>query len=88
MPAPHEQYRSDTSESDEGFDISFGDSKLHSEKPKIFNDMVHPHLELPGICVKIMNTPQFLRLRNLKQLGLCYFVYPSAAHNRFEHCVG
>ena len=25
---------------------------------------------------------------NLKQLGLCYQVFPSATHRRFEHCIG
>ena len=52
------------------------------------NDMVHRHVELPLLCSKIINTPQFDRLRHLKQLGLCYQVYPSASHNRFEHCIG
>ncbi|XP_070190105.1 deoxynucleoside triphosphate triphosphohydrolase SAMHD1-like [Littorina saxatilis] len=55
---------------------------------KVFNDPVHGHLELPPLCVAIIDTPQFQRLRFLKQLGGVYFVYPGAAHNRFEHCLG
>ncbi|CAI9729849.1 Hypothetical predicted protein [Octopus vulgaris] len=45
-------------------------------------------MTLPSLCVDIMNTTQFQRLRNIKQLGLVYYVYPSASHNRFEHCLG
>ncbi|XP_031561996.1 deoxynucleoside triphosphate triphosphohydrolase SAMHD1-like isoform X2 [Actinia tenebrosa] len=57
-------------------------------KAKIFNDPVHGHIEMPELCVKIIDTPQFQRLRYIKQLGGCYFVYPGAAHNRFEHSIG
>eukprot|EP00105_Crassostrea_gigas_P027838 XP_011449309.1 PREDICTED: deoxynucleoside triphosphate triphosphohydrolase SAMHD1 [Crassostrea gigas] len=55
---------------------------------KIFNDPVHGHIKIPPLCVKIIDTPQFQRLRSIKQLGGTYFVYPGAAHNRFEHSLG
>jgi HD superfamily phosphohydrolase len=38
--------------------------------------------------VKIMDTRQFQRLRGLKQLGACSFVFSGAVHSRFEHSVG
>lgn len=55
---------------------------------KIIKDAVHGHIEIPALCVRIIDTPQFQRLRFLKQLGTAFFVYPAASHSRFEHCVG
>lgn len=55
---------------------------------KKFNDPIHEYIRIPPLCVKIIDTPQFQRLRSIKQLGGTYFVYPGAAHNRFEHSLG
>ncbi|CAG2234897.1 SAMHD1 [Mytilus edulis] len=55
---------------------------------KIFSDPIHGHIEVHPLCIKIIDTPQFQRLRDLKQIGGCYFVYPGASNNRFEHCIG
>ena len=31
---------------------------------------------------------QYQRLREIKQLGVSYYVWPGASHNRFEHGIG
>uniref|UniRef100_A0A673KTD8 HD/PDEase domain-containing protein n=1 Tax=Sinocyclocheilus rhinocerous TaxID=307959 RepID=A0A673KTD8_9TELE len=55
---------------------------------QIFNDPIHGHMELHPLLVKIIDTPQFQRLRHIKQLGTKYLVYPGATHTRFEHSLG
>ncbi|XP_056405330.1 deoxynucleoside triphosphate triphosphohydrolase SAMHD1-like isoform X2 [Hyla sarda] len=59
-----------------------------STPTKVFNDPVHGHIELHPLLVRIIDTPQFQRLRYIKQLGGTYYVYPGACHNRFEHSIG
>jgi HD superfamily phosphohydrolase len=36
---------------------------------QVFNDNVHGHIDLHPYIVKIIDTPQFQRLRYLRQLG-------------------
>ena len=55
---------------------------------KIIYDPIHKYMEFEDILLKIIDTPEFQRLRNIKQLGACYYVYPGAKHNRFEHSLG
>ncbi|XP_046843281.1 deoxynucleoside triphosphate triphosphohydrolase SAMHD1-like [Xenia sp. Carnegie-2017] len=55
---------------------------------KIFNDPIHGTIKLHPLLVDIINTPQFQRLKDIKQLGICDYVYPGATHTRFEHSLG
>ncbi|RHZ27084.1 hypothetical protein DYB37_008141, partial [Aphanomyces astaci] len=51
-------------------------------------DQVHGYISMSPLCVSIIDTPQFQRLRDLKQLGTLYYVFPGGSHNRFEHSLG
>ncbi|XP_042563449.1 deoxynucleoside triphosphate triphosphohydrolase SAMHD1-like [Clupea harengus] len=55
---------------------------------KVFNDPIHGHIEMHPLLVHIIDTPQFQRLRYIKQLGGAYLVFPGASHTRFEHSLG
>ncbi|GAB1287127.1 Deoxynucleoside triphosphate triphosphohydrolase SAMHD1 [Apodemus speciosus] len=55
---------------------------------KVFNDPIHGHVEFHPLLIRIIDTPQFQRLRYIKQLGGGYYVFPGASHNRFEHSLG
>ena len=51
-------------------------------------DPIHGFIDVTPLMRKIIDTPEFQRLRYLKQLGAVHFVYPSATHTRFEHSIG
>lgn len=55
---------------------------------KIFNDPIYGRIKIPDYCVKIIDTIEFQRLRNLKQLGFTNYVFYGATHTRFEHSIG
>ena len=55
---------------------------------KLIFDPIHGYIELSKLAISIIDTPEFQRLRNIKQLGCCYYVFPGASHNRFEHSIG
>jgi HD superfamily phosphohydrolase len=43
---------------------------------------------LDQLAWALINTPEFQRLRRIKQLGFTEFVFPGATHTRFAHCIG
>ncbi len=51
-------------------------------------DAVHKDIYLTDEEMAALDTPQMQRLRGIRQLGAAYYVYPSAQHTRFEHCLG
>lgn len=59
-----------------------------SEKKKFIRDSVYGDINLNKFEVRIMDMPQFQRLRRIKQLGLISLIYPGANHTRFEHSIG
>lgn len=51
-------------------------------------DPIHGFIDISPLMKQIIDTPEFQRLRYLKQLGAVQFVFPSATHTRFEHSIG
>ncbi len=43
---------------------------------------IHGNIRFPPLAVAVIDTPQFQRLRFLKQVGAAHFVYPTATHTR------
>ena len=51
-------------------------------------DIIHGNITIDPLAKRIIDTEEFQRLRNIKQLGCCNYVFPSASHTRFEHSIG
>jgi HD superfamily phosphohydrolase len=52
------------------------------------NDPVHGFIGINETEAKIIDSLPYQRLRRIKQLSGGHFVYPTAEHTRFSHCIG
>lgn len=60
-----------------------------STQYKIFNDPIHGFITVPkGVVLRLIDHPYVQRLRQIKQMGLGYLVFPAAEHSRFTHALG
>lgn len=57
-------------------------------KGKIIRDAVHGDIFVEDKFLKIIDTPEFQRLRRIKQLSVANIIFPSAEHTRFSHSIG
>lgn len=51
-------------------------------------DSIHGYIGVSNIAIMIIDTIEFQRLRKLKQLGSCCYVFQNAIHTRYEHSIG
>mgnify|MGYP001220281094 CR=1 FL=1 len=59
------------------------------EEEKVFKDPVHRSIYVQDEVVwKLINTPEFQRLRRIRQLGTSYLTFHGAEHSRFSHSLG
>lgn len=57
-------------------------------EPRIIKDCLYRFIQLCTICNAFVDTPEFQRLRRIKQTGLAPYVFPASVHTRFEHSLG
>ncbi|MEW6277913.1 MAG: HD domain-containing protein [Candidatus Eremiobacterota bacterium] len=58
-------------------------------REKILRDPVHGSLPIPfPVLLDLIDTPEFQRLRNIRQLGMCSTTFHGAEHSRFQHVLG
>src|ERR1700692_1920283 len=68
---------------------AYGAPLLPDEQPvNTVRDSLYDLIPLGERELKLINTPEFLRLQQVKQLGFVYRTWPGATHSRYEHSLG
>ena len=55
---------------------------------KRINDSIYGNINVSEQELRLIDTPTFQRLHQIRQLGAANLVYPGATHTRFAHCIG
>lgn len=58
---------------------------------KVFRDPIHQLIRIDRddeFILDLIDTPEFQRLRRIRQLGVSWLTYPGAEHSRFAHSLG
>lgn len=59
------------------------------KEEKVFKDPVHRYIYVQDeIIWNLINSPEFQRLRRIRQLGTSYLTFHGAEHSRFSHSLG
>ncbi|MFC0525188.1 HD domain-containing protein [Pontibacillus salicampi] len=67
--------------------MAYKDEKLNEEK--VFKDPVHRYVHVRDRVIwDLVGTPEFQRLRRVRQLGTSYLTFHGAEHSRFNHSLG
>lgn len=62
---------------------------LRLPREKVFRDPVHNYIHIQHqMILDLIDTPEFQRLRRIKQLGVANYVFQGAEHTRFTHSLG
>lgn len=62
---------------------------MRLDEEKVFKDPVHRSIYVQDAVIwKLINTPEFQRLRRIRQLGTSYLTFHGAEHSRFSHSLG
>jgi HD superfamily phosphohydrolase len=64
----------------------------HYDMYHVIKDPVHGTMQFTSVednwIKPFIDSPNFQRLRYIKQLGMGDFIFPGAVHTRFNHCLG